>query len=462
MNKILKCDDLLWLQDAPLFREEVAFKIKLGEYTVKESYQEFKEVKDGFRTVTDSKCYLNNITDYTYSVRDEDKVLNSYKGDGPAIFEYVKPYTNSTAHIVNREAKSIGYKTSTGDIQNCTKLMSHIIFEKSAVSSNYKRITNEFFKGNDKDGENPVLNRLLELNFYGYEDEDNFMKALETRTLFDRDGNIEDYLISDNLYCQTEMGELICVNSKFKYSSTGDNDRNVIPRLIRSDKDNTLFTVEYYQKANRAVVLSSEIYKLNREEGTVRLVETTVGFGDHKRVTTFLYDKLDEDGNIAYISTIDTDGKSCCIKGYTNSPVSADYFVYDKYKDDITVGMNSYFSNIFRAEYLGAAMLTYSYITEAVIAEGSTIKSKYTYQRNNHGQYISQMYACDYKEGITELSKIKTSKLPNGHDLVESVILAEPMYPKHTKSIFYQANEVNDKDELISSYTALVVDHKEH
>ena len=127
--------------------------------------------------------------------------------------------------------------------------------------------------------------------------------------------------------------------------------------------------------------------------------------------------------------------------------------------------MNSYFSNIFQVEYLGAAMLTNSYITEATIRDNNlmgNIKCKYTYERNDHGQYISQNYLSDYQKESKELAKTKVSKLPNGHDLVESVILAEPMYPKRVKSIFYQANEVDDKNKLISSYSALVVKHKEY
>ena len=465
MSKVLKCDDLLWLQDAPLFKEEVAFKIKQDEYTVKESYQEYKETdKYGFRTVTDSKCYLNNITDYTYSIREEDNVLNSYKGDGPAIFTYMKPFTNSTSHIINREFKSIGYKTSTGDIQNCTKLMTHIVYQKT--TGEFERIMNEFFKGNEKDGENPVLNKLVELKFYGYNDYDDiFERAIETRTMFDRDGNIEDYLVSDNKYCRTEMGDLICVDTKVKYSSTGDNDRNIIPKLVMSEDDPSTFTVQYYQKINKAIVLSKERFKINEEDATVRLIESITGFGDGKRTTTFDYNKLDKDGNPEYRSVIRTDSEVCTIIGYTNSPVSADYFTYDKYKNNITVGMNSYFSNIFQVEYLGAAMLTNSYITEATIRDNNlmgNIKCKYTYERNDHGQYISQNYLSDYQKESKELAKTKVSKLPNGHDLVESVILAEPMYPKRVKSIFYQANEVDDKNELISSYSALVVKHKEY
>ena len=449
-EKTLKCDDLTYLEDLELFKNEVAFKIRQPEYTVKESYMEYKGLdENGLRVITDSKEYMDNITDYTYKFKVDDNFIQTFKGNGPAIFTYLKPAINSTKYIINRESKSIGYQISTGDIKNCTKLVTHVIFDKK--TEEFSRITTEFFKGDDKCGENPYLNMLNEIRMTGTEGI--YLLGVETRTMFDKDGNIENYLVGNGKYAYTNTGDFICVNMEYTYSSTPDNRSNIIPRC---KFENDVLKVEFYQKAFPHHVLSEEVFKEDTENECLILLST-----HRENAETRFYYR--DDNTISYIHEFtSSENNHYSVSGTTNCPLSADFFMFDEYQKNITFGKNPYFDNIYQSNYFNDAMLTHTTIENVTIGDESGVEIA-SYQYKNAGLcYFSQKYIDNHSSESKELCKYKEGTLNNGNIVIESVIAAEPSYPRDPKSIFYRCVELDKVGKnIVSDYKALVVLHKE-
>ena len=436
--KTLKCNDLTYLEDAPIFRNKVAFKLKDDGYTVKESYCEYKYEKD-ITHIKESKCYGDNITDYDIKVKDG-VVIESYKAEGPAIFTYRKPAVNSTKYIINREAKSIGYKISTGDIMNTTKSVDHIIFDKNG---DMKSVTKEFFKGKEKDGENPRLNMTINIRITDYGEI--FIRGVETRTSFDDDGNIEDLFIGDATYVYADTGEFICVDFKPNYMSSDDDKRIVIPRLINENIDE--YRVEFYRKEAPKEILATEWFVNNDNSDGLTIKKMSVG----NKIITF------DKANLFTAKLTDSDGNIYEVSGTTLFPLSSDFFTFDEYQKNISFAMTSYFDNIYEPSFFGDALLTVTTINEVhIIKDGKTHK-RIVYNWN--GYYNSQKVVEKFGNEVDEeLCETNESILPNGNKLIESLIQADPLNPK---SIFYEAVEF-DKDgglSPVSAYRALAVKH---
>lgn len=445
--KTLKCDDLTYLEDAKLFKDKIAFKLRDEDYTVKESYMEYKYEKEKIR-ISDSRCYGDNITDFEIVV-DDTNLIGQYKGEGPVIFNYRKPPIRSNKWIINREAKSIGYKKSTGDIMNCTKTVDHIIFDKR--TEGISRITKEFYKGNEKDGENPRLNMFVEVRFTD-EDTNNvvFLHGVETRTSFDQDGNIEDMTTGLGTYAFMNTGELICVSMMYTFMSSEDDKRNVIPRLIEEMEDGEVpvYYVEFYQKEHPEIVLATEKFIANDENKELYIIESKVG----NTVTTF--NPVD---GMSYTSEFtDSDGYKYQVRGKTGYPLSSDYFVFDEYKGIKSFSMISYFDNIYETEYNGDAFLNTTTLELVSITKDGKIDKLINYS-SDCGHYFSQHLRINHGSNVDEnLCYTNKLTLPNGNILKESVINADPLNPK---SVFYEAVEYDKDDIMVSRYRALAVKH---
>jgi hypothetical protein len=454
--KTLKCNDLTYLEDAPIFKDKVAFKLKDEGYTVKESYSEYKYEKD-ITHIKESKCYGDNITDYDIKVKDG-VVIESYKAEGPALFTYKKPATHSTKYIINREGKSIGYKISTGDIMNTTKTVDHIIFSKK--SEEMMKITKEFFKGKASDGDNPRLNMLIDIRITN--SDDMFIHGVETRTSFDADGNIEDLFIGNTIYTYADTGEFICVNFEPIYMSSDDDKRIVIPRLVAAHfkgvvdtheenaEDNTNFSIEFYRKEAPKEVLATEYFVWDDETEGFRIEKISVG----NKETIFI--KIGK-SSYTYDSTLtDSDGNTYQVTGRTLFPLSSDFFMFDEYQENISFAMTSYFDNIYETEFFGDALLSKTTIDTVIIKKNDEIYKQIIYDWNTY--CASQKVVCKFgKEVEEELCITDSMTLPNGNKLVESLVQADPLNPK---SIFYEAIEFDSNNfDIISSYKALAVKH---
>lgn len=446
--KTLKCNDLTYLEDAPLFKDKVAFKINDEEYTVKESYSEYKKEKD-YLHILESKCYDNNITDFDIKVINGN-CIQSYKSEGPAIFSYRKPPANSTKFIINREAKSIGYKISTGDIMNTTKMVDHIIFSKK--TEELMRITKEFYKGSKEDKDNPKLNMIIDIRITGTEATGNtFLIGEETRTFFDKDGNIEELVIGDTKYAYTSTGEFICIDFKFTYTSSPDHKRLVIPKLVQENIGEEVgYYVQFYQKENPDVILASEYFIEDFNNDCLVLVSSDI----NGKKTEFKHTEL----GIEFVSKFtDSNGKIYTTSGITNYPLSSDFFVFDEYQKNITFTMTPYFNNIYETEFFGDALLTNTYLKSISVENEDGTKERLIHY-NYDGIYKSQKYVFKFGANTNkEICLRADTMLPNGNILRESIINADPL---SGKSIFYEAAEFDKTDESkVSSYKALIVKH---
>ena len=447
MAKTLECDELDFLSDLPLFKSKVASKIYEDEYTVKESYQEISKEKEDDRIVLkihEDKCYDDRITKFTIKLVPETNVILSYKADGPAVFNYAKPFTNSTRSIMNRESGGTGYKISTGEIMNCTKVWNNLIFSKTE-DGKLLYMTREFFKGGEKDSNNPPLNTLTNIAF-DYDENDIIMNGTLQETMYDKDGNIEEYFKADTKYADVDSGEMICVDIDYNYISADSIKRNIIPTLADCDLEKGKVVVEFVRKEDTKKVLSTETFEIN-EDGNLVPVKLESGFG------TINIDR--ESGK--YICISEVDGKKYSIVGSTNFPLSGDIFTFSEFKGSTSMSMNSYFDNIYEAQYGGEVFLTKNDIYSVDIDQTYF----YHYYYDDYGIIKTQAFKAQNTEWI-EMGSYGESTLPNGNKIIESVVLAEPVYPINKKSIFYRAVEIDKDGEIASDYRALIIKHKSY
>lgn len=452
-EKILKCDDLNYLEDLEVFSKYVLGKIRLDNYTVKESYSKIsKEKEDGekYIKINEDKCYDNKITSFIIKVNPNDNSIISYKADGPAIFNYVKPYTKSTPYISNREAMSIGYKVSTGDIMNTTKVFDHLIMDK--VNNYPLYMTKEFFKGDEKDEDHPHLHTIINTRFiFDNEEESLYSHAVEELTTIDNDGNILDFTKANVIYASTVQGENIKINHKYKYTSSENDKDNIYPKLDILDENS--IKVTYIRMRDPYNILGEEHFSIT----------------DNKTLSpTYINNQFAEifiDDNTRCTAKTRIDDTLYNVESDCNFPLSGDIFMFSEYKGNATFAMSSYFNNIYDTQVGGLVFLTNNSIYRISAIDNSLEnKEKYSidYEYDNYEIINSQLY----KFGDTEEELCKynnTEKLPSGNTIIESCIFAEPTFPINKKSIFYRAVEIDrHTDEIVSDYRALIVNQKDY
>ena len=457
-ERVLKCDDLTYLEDLPIFSEKVNFKIHNEEYVTKESYQEY-EYKDHEIKINKSDCFGNNITDTIVKLDDMSCGVISYKTEGPAIFSYNKPITRSTRTILNREAKSIGYKISTNEIMNATRVVKHMFFDK--ITDEPIMLTKEFFKSDEKGKEDAPLNSITTIHFTDDPAPDGLKAGIEEFTMFDKDGNIEEYTKSENLYGLTITGEWITLNVDYKYTSCDDYKENIIPQY--SELEDGKIEVSYIKKSRPYDQIAVERFIVNNENLLVPIYLKSE-FGE-----TFI-DEIDTVyGMFPYTTKYTIDDKSYSVTGMVNYPLSGDLFSYNKYKEVLSMSKLSYFDNIYESDNGLECFYNQNRITNAYFEKdnddevGDKFKARYSYHYDDYG--VINIINMESIKGIDQVCNYKESKLPNGNKIIESCIPAEPLFPMDKKSIFYRAVEIGKKDGteyIASDYRALVVMQKDY
>ena len=455
-QKILKCDDLTYLEDLPVFKEKVNFRIHDKDYVVRESYQEIELDKneDGlFIKISEDKCYDDKITTYITKLDPNNNSVISYKADGPAIFAYTKPIARSTRTILNRESKSIGYKASTGEKKNTTRVNRHLVFNKT--DDYLLEMSKEFYKGNEDDEDNIPLNNTSYVSFDTTDLEvemSGLLKGTEVIYGYDKDGNIEEHTISYNTYGTTVSGELITLDVNYNYTSSDDYKRNIIPQYDLTDG---IYTVRYIQKEKPFITLSTEKFIMNEDkELVIQSIDSKFGHLE------FTY--IPEDNSFNYTATLEVDeNEKYVLKGNCKFPLSGDFFSVDNYKDNVTLAKVAFFNNIYETDNGLDCFLNENKLHEATIdKKGDHIK--YTFLLNDYD--VIKSANIRHNHGMDETCTYKESKLPNGNRIIESCIPAEFKFPIDKKSLFYRALEIgtdNGNDYIASDYRALVVLQKD-
>lgn len=455
MDKKVYCDELDYLSDLPIFKDKVNFKIHDKEYVVKESYQEVGlEKKDDeiYLKINEVKCYDNKETKYIIKLDPTNNNIISYKGDGPALFTYVKPITRSTRTIINRESKSLGYKLSSGELMNATKVNRHMVFSKT--NDELIRMSKEFFKGNEDDEDHPPLNTITNVEFIDNPDDiEGFKYGIETIFMFDKAGNIEEHTVANTIYGQTISGELITLDTDYKYTSSDDYKRNIIPQL--EVKDNNEYAIRYIQKENSFITLATETFKMNEDH---LLIPLSV---ESKFVTAQFF--LLNDGSFdcttkVYGKDNNIDDFIYTIESNTKFPLSADYFAFSNYKGDISLAKNSFFNNIYETDNGIECFMNENRLISATIEENNK-EIKYNFTLDEYEIINSCSITIDNKIS-NDVCIYKESILPNKNKIIESCIPAEFKFPVDKKSLFYRAVEIgndNGKDYVVSDYRALIV-----
>ena len=472
-NKILCCDDLTYLEDLPVFDSKVNFKIHDEHYTVKESYKEFKDAKQGDKDeglvkIIEKTSFDNKITEFNIKIDPSDNSIVSYKCDGPATFAYTKPITRSARTIFNRESKSIGYKASTGELMNCTRLVRHIFFDK--VTDKISALTKEFFRGDEKDGENPPLNSITHSEII--KDKKNSNDDFEKRfndiglynaetvyTMFDKDGNIEDYYKTLDIIGETIQGELIVLDTDFIYTANDDYKEIIIPQmdvdpgaeLFDEYSSSMLLVIRYIKKSKPFVTLCTEKFML-KDGSLIPIFIESNG-------TEYLLDFNDIENKYSYTAKSVIDDEEFIIEGETLFPLSADMFSITKYKGIISTAMNSYFNNIFETDNGTESFYNKNKLKSAKIKlTNNEVTFDYEYDQFD----IIKSMKMTNKNKTEELCIYQVSKLPNGNEIIESAIYAEPSFPINKKSIFYTATEVSNGYHIESQYSCLIINQKDY
>lgn len=457
--------DLNNLMLSKIFTDNVAFKLTSGEYTTHESHQIIApdiissnegEEDSGFLTVKFDSCYDNIESTYNLVLNPEDNAIINYKFESPYMYSYAKPYTKSNKDIINRETKSIGYKDN-GDIINSSRELYHLIFSKN-TNSKLINIYKEIFKGNEKDKEDPKLNSIINIRFNYTKEELSdefaplFLKGYEEYTLLDRNGNIEDHTKANTLYADTSCGETICVDKYFDYMSSKSDNEIIIPTMVRLNEDN--IRIEYIRKADEKNVLSYEDFYIETD-GTL--------------TPTFIKNNMGEikierkDDTYQYIATMENEGNTYIVEGECNYPLSCNIFSFSYYRHILGFASLPYFDQLYCTDINGEVFLVKNKLNSVTINDG-TNNHHVTYKYDEYGMIISQEYISN-SNIVFEGCKYSTRELDNGNKLIESMILAEPVFPINKKSIFYRCIEITNEDgkEYISSdYRTVAITHKNY
>ena len=98
----------------------------------------------------------------------------------------------------------------------------------------------------------------------------------------------------------------------------------------------------------------------------------------------------------------------------------------------------------------------------------------FIYEYDNYGIITKQLFIVHHIDNETQTSyegernmcKYNSKTLPNGNKFIESMILAEPVYPLNKKSIFYRAVEISKNEDgveyISSDYRAVMITHKDY
>lgn len=442
-ERVLKCDDLTYLEDLPIFSEKVNSKLHNEKYIVYEEYQEreYNKSDDGIEIkISGSNQFGDKINDYTLKIDPSNNSVISYKFEGPAMFSYIRPITRSSRTIFNRESKSIGYNTKTNEIMSGTRVVRHIFFDK--VSDELIRVTKEFFKSSEKGQEDIPLNAItnIHLNKKTENDKDSFKYGTEEFTMFDVAGNIEEYNIADAIYGETISGEFITLNIDYKYTSSDDYKEIIIPQMnIVSDNK---IQIRYIKKNKPYDDIATEEFDIS--EGGLLIPTYIKNLGIEYYLTY-----IPENGSFDYrsVSVIDDETYEFC--GNTFFPLSQDMLAYCKANENITLSLNSMFNNIYDIDNGLDCYYNSNKIKSAKFKlNGDDADTCFSYKYDDYGIINSVISTTkNGNEPIKELCKYQVSKLPNGHNIIESCFLIRPVFPYDKKSIFYIAAEISKNND---------------
>ena len=442
--------DIENLKDSSIFKDNVLFKLTSGEYTTYEYYQDIFKDEDEeskFLNIKFDSCYDNIYSSYDIVYNPEDDVIINYRFNSKYMYSYAKPYMNSNKHIINRETKSIGYKND--EICNSSRELYHLIFSKNK-NSKLININKEFFKGDENDGENPKLNTTINIRFE-YEDgeiDDEyspiFINGIEEYTLLDKNGNIEDHTKSRNVYADTSCGEMICVHKDFDYMSSKSDKDIIIPYMGESTEDK--IKVNYIRKSDENVVLSYEEFYIE-DDGTLTPIHIHNNMGD---ITIKRDDK-----EYRYTTVLENNNTKYTIEGSCNYPLSCNIFAFSLYRNILGFTSLPYFDALYHTDINGEIFIVKNKLYKALIEKDGNIYA-YEYEYDENGVINKQLF------NGKDVCKYNVSILENGNKFIESLILAEPVFPINKKSIFYRAIEVNDEGFILSDYRTVAISHKNY
>ena len=458
------------LNNSDIFKDNVLFKLTSGDYTTYEYHQSIEPDNDdednNFLLITFDSCYDNILSTYDIVYNPEDDVIINYKFNSKRMYSYAKPYTKTNKYIINRETKSIGYKENN-EIRNSSRELYHLIFSKNK-NSKLININREFFKGETEDGEDPKLNRLINIKFEYEDDEIDdeyspvFINGIEEYTLLDKNGNIDDHTKARTIYADTSCGEMICVHKDFDYMSSRNDNEIIIPYMGEST-ENTI-KINYIRKADESDILATEEFYIE-SDGTLTptFIKNRDGETNIERINdTYLYTKVIEHENDKYI-----------IEATCNYPLSGNIFSYSSYKGILGFAALPYFDALYHTEVNGEIFVVKNNINKATIEKGDNIYS-FIYEYDNYGIITKQLFIVHHIDNETQTSyegernmcKYNSKTLPNGNKFIESMILAEPVYPLNKKSIFYRAVEISKNEDgveyISSDYRAVMITHKDY
>ena len=276
-----------------------------------------------------------------------------------------------------------------------------------------------------------------------------YIDSEEELNTIDENGNILDFTLAHVVYGPTIYGELIKINHKYKYTSSENDKKNIIPKLEiieNEDGKDTLYRVLYVRLEEAYNSLGEELFDITNNGHLVPIkLETPFG-------------TIEIDDREEYKSTTIINNKEYSVEGTCNFPLSGDTFGFNEYKENISFAMNPYFRNIYDTQIAGLVFLTDNSIKLVQIGQECTIE----YEHDEYGVIKEQKYHLANNPNPENYCNYNISELPNGNTIIESSILAEPVFPINKKSIFYRTIEVDKDKKIVSDYRALIVNQKNY
>ena len=225
--------------------------------------------------------------------------------------------------------------------------------------------------------------------------------------------------------------------------------------------------INYIRKVDESDILATEEFYIE-SDGTLTptFIKNRDGETNIERVNdTYLYTKAIEHENVKYI-----------IEGTCNYPLSGNIFSFSSYKGILGFTALPYFDALYHTEVNGEIFVVKNNINKAIIEKENDKDSYiYTYLYDDYGIINKQIFTRRHVDENTyqqafeqdiNMCKYNSIILPNGNKFIESMILAEPVFPINKKSIFYRAVEISkneDGTEYISSdYRAVMITHKDY